>query len=384
MDFALNDDQRMMVDAAQKLNEKFVEPLLDSHDKDKGLPKDAVRTLLQRASELGLTSARIPEADGGAGLKMLDYGLMVEQLPPSVMLIVQPHEATTTRIHFGGTAEQRERFVPDLIAGRKIGCTGSTEPDHGSDPRGIRTTATPEGDSMRLSGRKQWISNAPVCDVINVTCRIADGAGGHRMARVLVDREESPFEVRELAMHGLCQAPLGEVMFDDCKVPMANLCPDSADTAKLLTITWLANRPTVGLMAAGIASRALKMACEYAGIRKQFGKPIGAFQAIQNDLADIETCVVTARLVCYHALAALDRGERANGLSAMAKRYAVDASDKAIALAMRIHGAMGLSRELGLEQLARDVRTLTIPDGTPGILQLIQGRELTGIDTFRG
>jgi alkylation response protein AidB-like acyl-CoA dehydrogenase len=384
LDFALNDDQRMMVDAARRLNDKFVEPLLASHDKSRGLPKAAVRSLLERASELGLTAARIPEKDGGAGLNMLDYGLMVEQLPPSVMLIVQPHEATTTRIHFGGTPQQRERFVADLVAGRKIGCTGSTEPDHGSDARGIRTTATPDGEHVLLSGRKQWISNAPVCDLINVTCRIPDGAGGFRMGRVLVDREESPFEVRELEMHGLCQAPLGEVVFERCKVPAANVCPDNADTARLLTITWLANRPTVGLMAVGLADRALRMAREYAGLRKQFGKPIGAFQAIQNDLADIETCVVTARLVCYHALAALDRGERANGLSAMAKRYAVDASDRAIALAMRIHGAMGLSRELGLEQLARDVRTLTIPDGTPGILQLIQGRELTGIDPFRG
>jgi len=384
VDFALNDDQRMMVEAAQRLNEKFVEPLLNSHDKRRALPKEAVRTLLQKASDLGLTSARIPEQDGGAGLKLLDYGMMVEQLPPSVMLIVQPHEATTTRIHFGGSPEQRERFVPDLISGRKIGCTGSTEPDVGSDSRGIKTTAMPDGDHVVLKGRKQWISNAPVCDIINVTCRIPDGAGGFRMGRVLVDREETPFEAREVEMHGLCQAPLGEVLFDGCKVPIANVCPDNADTARLLTITWLANRPTVGLMAVGLAQRALRMACEYAGMRKQFGKPIGAFQSVQNDLADAETCVVTARLVCYNALAALDRGERANGLSAMAKRYAVEASERAIALAMRIHGAMGLSRELGLEQLARDVRTLTIPDGTPGVLQLIQGRELTGLDPFRG
>jgi alkylation response protein AidB-like acyl-CoA dehydrogenase len=383
LDFALNDDQRMMVDAAQRVNEKFVQPLLAAHDKRRALPKEAVLSVLEKAADLGLTSARIPEEAGGAGLKLLDYGLMVEQLPPSIMLIVQPHEATTTRIHFGGTPEQRERFVPDLMAGRRIGCTGSTEPDHGSDPRGIKTTATPRGDRVLLNGRKQWISNAPVCDVINVTCRIPEG-GGFRMARVLVDRAETPFETREVEMHGLCQAPLGEVLFDNVEVPAANLCPDNADTAKLLTITWLANRPTVGLMAIGLAQRALKMACEYAGVRKQFGKPIGAFQAIQNDLADIETLVVTGRLVCYNALSALDRGERANGLSAMAKRYAVDAADRAIALAMRIHGAMGLSTELGLEQLARDVRTLTIPDGTPGILQLIQGRELTGIDPFRG
>jgi alkylation response protein AidB-like acyl-CoA dehydrogenase len=204
------------------------------------------------------------------------------------------------------------------------------------------------------------------------------------MMRVLVDRSESDFEVREVAMHGLRQAPLGEVAFNDCRVPRGNLCPDSGDTARLLTLTWLANRPLVGLMAVHLAQRALNLAREYAGIRKQFGRKIGGFQLIQHDLAEIETAVVTSRLTCYHALAALDRGERANGLSAMAKRYSVDACDRAIALAMRIHGAMGLSRELGLEQMARDVRSLTPPDGTPGILSLIQGRELTGIDAFRG
>src|SRR3970282_199229 len=110
---------------------------------------------------------------------------------------------------------------------------------------------------------------------------------------------------------------------------------------------------------------------------------IGGFQLGQNDLAEIETAVVTSRPLCYHALSGLAPGDGGHARSAMAKRYAVDACDRAVALAMRIHGAMGLSRELGLEQLARDVRTLTIPDGTPGILTLIQGRELTGMDPFR-
>ncbi|GAD24623.1 acyl-CoA dehydrogenase family protein [Acidovorax sp. MR-S7] len=384
MEFALNDDQQMFVDAARKLNERFVQPLLASHERLKGLPKEAVQSVMKKVADLGLTSARIPEDEGGAGLKMLDYGLIVEQLPPSIMLMVQPHEATTTRIHFGGTTEQKNRFVNRLISGDLIGATGSTEPDHGSDPRGIKTTATPDKrGNVVLNGRKQWISNAPTCDVIYVTCRMPVGDGGYRMARVIVDRTESPFETRELEMHGLCQAPLGEVNFDNCMVPAQNVCPESEDTARLLTITWLANRPAVGLMAVGLAQRALDMAREYAGVRKQFGKAIGGFQLIQSDLAEMETLIVTARLACYHALAAIDRGERANGLSAMAKRYAVDASEKAIAIGMRIHGAMGLSRELGLEQLARDVRTLTMPDGTPGILSLIQGRELTGIDAFR-
>jgi alkylation response protein AidB-like acyl-CoA dehydrogenase len=383
VDLELNEDQRLLVEAAKRLNDRFVTPLLAAHDRDKPLPRAAVLSLLQKLSDLGLTSARIPESGGGMGMKLLDYGLLVEQFPPTVGLIMQPHEATTTRIHFGGSDEQRERFVPDLVAGRRIGATGSTEPDVGSDPRGVKTTATPEGDRVLLSGRKLWISNATVCDVMYVTCRIPDGAGGFRMGRVLVDRDESPFESREVDMMGLRQSPLGEVLFERCPVPAANVCPDSADTARLLTVTWLANRPTVGLMAVHLAQRALEMARSYAGVRRQFGKAIGAFQLVQADLAEIETLIVTARLACYNALAALDRGERANGLSAMAKRYAVDACDRAIQLAMRVHGAIGLSRELGLEQMARDVRTLAIPDGTPGILALIQGRELTGFDPFR-
>jgi alkylation response protein AidB-like acyl-CoA dehydrogenase len=383
VDLGLNEDQRMLVDAAKKLNDRFVTPLLAAHDRDKPLPREAVLALLGQLSGLGLTSARIPESGGGMGMKLLDYGLLVEQFPPTVGLIMQPHEATTTRIFFGGSDEQRERFVPDLIAGRRIGATGSTEPDVGSDPRGVKTTATPEGDRVLLTGRKQWISNASVCDVMYVTCRIPDGDGGHRMGRVLVEREVSPFQVREVDMLGLRQAPLGEVLFERCDIPAANVCPDKADTARLLTVTWLANRPTVGLMAVHLAQKAFDMARSYAGVRKQFGKAIGAFQLVQADLADIETLIVTARLACYHALAALDRGERANGLSAMAKRHAVDACDRAIQLAMRVHGAMGLSRELGLEQMARDVRTLAIPDGTPGILALIQGREITGYDPFR-
>ena len=383
MDLSLSEDQRMMIDAAQKLVEKHIQPILDAHDKGRALPKPAILKVMAKCAELGMTSARVPEEGGGAGLSMLDYGLMTEQMPACVTLITQPHEATTARIYFGCNEEQKERYLADLMAGRKLACTASTEPGAGSDPRDVRTTLKEDAEHLVLNGRKQWISNSPSCDLINVTCRKVAADGAASFARVLVDPLESKFEVRELEMHGLCQAPLGEVLFDDCRVPKRNLCPDTGETAKLLTLTWLANRPLVGLCAVGMGQKALEMAKQYAGVRKQFGRYIGGFQLVQNDLVEIETAVVTSRLLCYHALAALDRGERANGLSAMAKRYAVDSCDKAIALAMRIHGAMGLSRELGLEQLARDTRTLTIPDGAPGILTLIQGRELTGIDPFR-
>lgn len=383
MDLSLTVEQQMMIASAKRLVETEIDPVLDSHDRDKALPKAAILKIMKKAAELGMTSARIPEEGGGVGLSMLDYGLMTEQIPPSAGLILQPHEATATRVYFGCTPEQRDRYLDDLIAGEKIGCTATTEPDVGSDPRGIKTRVRETNGELVLDGNKQWISNATVCDLMNVTCRLVNEDNTASVVRVLVDPVVSPFQTRELEMHGLRQAPLGEVTFVDCRVPKSNLCPNNSETAKLLTITWLANRPLVGLMAVGLAQRALAAATSYAGMRKQFGRYIGGFQLVQNDLAEIETRVVSSRLLCYNALAAIDRGERANGLSAMAKRYAVDTCDHALALAMRIHGAMGLSKELGLEQMARDIRSLSIPDGAPGILTLIQGRELTGIDTFR-
>lgn len=384
MDFNLTTEQQMIVQAARRMVESDIQPELDRADKNHALPKQTILKIMAKAANLGMTCARIPEEAGGAGMTMLDYGLITEQMPPSAGLILQPHEATTARIFYGCTPEQKDRYLADLMEGKKIACTASTEPDVGSDPRGIKTKVQEIGSDLVLNGAKQWISNASVCDIMNVTCRLVKDDSSPTMVRVLVDPNESRFEARELGMHGLRQAPLAEVTFNDCHVPTRNLCPDTGETAKLLTITWLANRPLVGLMAVGLAQKALEAARNYAGVRKQFGRLIGGFQLVQQDLAEIETCVLSSRLICYNALAAIDRGERANGLSAMAKRYAVDTCDRAIALAMRLHGAMGLSQELGLEQMARDVRTLTIPDGTPGILTLIQGRELTGLDPFRG
>jgi alkylation response protein AidB-like acyl-CoA dehydrogenase len=252
----------------------------------------------------------------------------------------------------------------------------------GSNPGGVRTRLEERGSSYILNGRKMFISNAPVCDVMNVTC-LREIQGRDEIVRILVDRTESHFEARNIEIVGLRQAHLGDVVFEDCRVPKRNLCVTESKSAKIHTLAWLTNRPLMGLTAVGLAQKALDAAVGYAKTRKQFGKFIGGFQVIQQDLADIQAAVVSSRLVCYSALAAIDRGERANGLSAMAKRFAVDSCDRAIAIAMRIHGAMGLSSELRLEELARDVRALTIPDGTPGILGLIQGRELTGMDAFR-
>jgi len=384
MDFQLTSEQRMVQDSARRMAERDLYPAVNAEDRDRPLPKEVMRKLLQICAAQGLTSARVPEKAGGAGMPTLTFGLMFEQLPPVVAFAIVGQEATATRIALESTDEQRERLLPDLIAAKKITCTGSTEPDAGSDPRGIKTQVREDGDSLVVNGSKMWITNASICDVINITAtqgKNPDGSG--RMVRVVVDREESPFQTSKTPCLGFLQGHLGEVVFDECRVPKRNQLGSAGDAARVLTLTWLANRPLFGLMATNMAQRALDAALKYAEDRSQFGKKIGSYQLVQELLADISTAVMTSRLICYYALDAIDNGERANRVSAMAKRYAIAACQRAISMAMEVHGSMGISREVGLEQLFRDCRMLPIPDGTNQILTLIEGRELTGISAYR-
>ena len=385
MDFELSQEQRLVQDATRRMVERDIAPVVRANDPNRPLPKDAMRRVLEICAGQGLTAPRIPEAAGGSGLSALTLGLMYEQLPPAIAFGVLSHEVTIARIHYDCTPEQRERFLPDLIAARKLACTATTEPAGGSDTRAIATRARSDGDHFVLEGRKMWISSVTIADLVNTTASLApDGRSPGGVARILVEREVSPFEARTIDTIGLKQAHLGEVVFENCRVPKANQCGAIGDAAKVLTLSWLINRPVIGLMAVNMAQRALDMALAYAGDRTQFGRPIAGFQLIQELLADIATAVTTSRLLCYYALSCVDRGDRANHVTAMAKRHALAACQRAISMAMEVHGAMGIATELGLEQLYRDVRMLPIPDGTNQILTLIEGRELTGRAAYRG
>ncbi|MBI2224608.1 MAG: acyl-CoA/acyl-ACP dehydrogenase [Betaproteobacteria bacterium] len=385
MDFELSEEQRLFQDSARKIAEKHIRPELESHDRNRPLPKEAMLRIFQVFAREGLTAPRLPVDLGGSGMRMLDYGLVFEQLPPVIANSLISHEVTVTRIGTGTEEEQRRRLLPDLIAGRKICCTGTTEPDTGSDPRGVKTRVQADGDDLVINGRKMWITNASISDVVVVTCSAGtDSNGRNLLRRVVVERAVSPYETREIECLGLRQGHLTEILFDNCRVPKQNALGSVGDAARLLTTTWNGNRPLLGLMAVNMAQRALDVAIEYAGTRRQFGRLIGSTQLIQERLADIATAVETSRLLCYKALAQIDLGRRANGLSAMAKRYATAACLQAVSLGMSVHGAMGISVELGLEELFRDARMLLIPDGTNEILALIVGRELTGLDAFRG
>lgn len=383
MQFSLNDEQRMLRESAIRMVERDIQPILDRNAPDKPLPKADMLRIYAVLAAQGLTAPRLPEKAGGSGLSMLSYGLMFEQLPAMVAISLLAHECTVARMYAESSPAQRERLLPDLFAGKKICCTGTTEPDVGSDPRGVKTRVRADGDDLVINGNKAWITNASICDIMNVTCGEPQQDGSIRLRRVVVERDKSAFKTQETETLGLRQGHLAEVFFEDCRVPKDNALGTAGDAARVLTLTWNGNRPLVGLTATQLAQKAFDAAVSYAGMRKQFGKSIGGFQLIQKHLADIQTTITTSRLLCYYALDTIDRGDRANGTSAMAKRYATNACHDAISLAMHVHGAMGISREARLEALYRDVRMLPIPDATNEILALIQGREITGMDAFR-
>lgn len=383
MDFEWSDTERLLAETAKRVVARDVEPVLAKHPPDQALPKSVMLDLYRAIADLGYTGARIPEEEGGSGLSYVMLGILNETLPPVLAFSLLGHESTTKRIQMGGTPEQKARFLPDLIAGKKLAGTAASEPNVGSDPRGIETTAVADGDHYVLNGTKLWISNGPILDVTMVVASLGrDASGRNLISRFLVDRDESPFEAREIPTIGLQQGPLGELHFRDCRVPRANLIGEAGDAHHSLTFTWLANRPNIGLFGVHLMQKALDASIAHTKQRSQFGAPLARFQLVQEMLAEMSTSIDASRLLCYRALSLLDRGVWCHRESSVAKLFATEAAVRVTNLAIQVHGAYGLTKEAPLESWARDARMLTIPDGTTQIHQLIIGRELVGLRAF--
>ncbi len=384
MDFKLSEEQRLIRETARETVARKILPVMAAHDRERPLPKPAMQEIFAVLRELGLTAPRLPEGEGGAGLSYLAYGLMMEELPAELGMAVMAHESTLTRIYLGADEAQKARFLPGLIAADRLGCTGISEPNVGSDPRGVETRGRREGGEVVLDGTKLWITNGTISDLIVAVVSMGhDETGRNLITRIVVEREHSPYQAQEVEAIGLRQGHLSQVVFEGCRVPAENVLGEAGDAHQALTATWLANRPLVGLMAVGLAQRALDACIAYVGVRKQFGRKIGGFQLVQEMLSQIATRVEASRLMCHRALALLDDGVRSNKEAAMAKWFATENCLAALSLAMQCHGAAGLTREMEIERLYRDARMLTIPDGTIQIQHLIVGRELTGISAFR-
>jgi acyl-CoA dehydrogenase len=293
-------------------------------------------------------------------------------------------EAVALRIALAGTDEMKSTVLPELLAGRKFAGSATSEPDVGSDPRGIRTRATLEGDRYVLNGTKIWVSAGTLADYLLVMASTGlDDKGHNVITPFLVDVAQSPILTRRHDLIGIRQSHICEVHLDDVSIPRRNMLSGAEGHAhSVLTSTWLSQRPVQALCNVRLAEKAYEAALKYSLERRQFGKPIASFQLVQDMLAEMRTLVDCSKLLCYRSLTLSDTGKRPHLESSMAKLYACQSALRVTNLAVEVHGAFGATRDFAVEKYFRDERVLAFPDGTINIQKLIMGRELTGIRAF--
>jgi len=364
-------------EAAAEVVQRVIVPLAASVPPGGKLTAEQMRQALRALRPLGYLGSTLPKDLGGAGHSYVQYGILLEALARGPVLFGEVVPPRT--INYLGTEEQKRRWLPKLLSGDWISTAAITEPQAGSDMRGFRTTAVLEGDHYVVNGRKRWLKLGSTADLM--TLMVVDPAGGG-LSRLVVERETSPWESRDIETVGLKTISLAEITFDGTRVPRENILGQAGAGGEQFHRGIEASRAFIGIQAVGIAGHALDRAIAYAKDRTAFGRPIAKFQAIQIALADAATRLQAARLLCLNALAILDSGRRAPRDVSMAKVFAVDTALAVAQTAMESMGAQGTAAEAEVERCWRDAAMLSAIDGTGGINRLIIGRETLGMPAF--
>ena len=380
MDFEPSKQQIQLQERARETVARGVAPAVDALPRGEKLSAEQWRGIYRALKPLGYLGSTISRDIGGAGMAYVDYGLLLEALADGPLILGEIVPPRT--INYLGTPEQKARWLPQLFSGDLVSTAAITEPQAGSDLRGLKTKAVDEGGHFRVNGVKKWIKLGGVSDLMTLLVVTGDGEGRPTTSRLVLERKESPWESRELEATGMEAVSFAELRFKDVRVPKENLLGAAGQGAEQFNRGIEASRAFVGLQAVGIARRALGIAIAYAKERFAFGRPLAKFQAIQSGLAEAAAKLEAARLLALRALGSLDAGRRVPGEVAMAKFFATETAVEVCHAAMDSMGAHGLSREAGVERCWRDCRMLTVIDGTTGIQRLIVGRELFGTAAF--
>jgi short-chain 2-methylacyl-CoA dehydrogenase len=375
MNFDLTDEQKNIQRLARDFANREVKPVAEELDRTKSFPYEIVGKL----AELGLMGMPFPEEYGGAGADNVSYALAIEELgriDSSVAITVAAHTSLGTfPIYQFGSEAQKQQFLPDLCAGRKLWSFGLTEPEAGSDAGNVRTTAKLEDGEWVIDGAKQFITNAgtEISGGVTITARTGDA----EISNLIVPRETPGYEVgeayRKMGWNASDTRPLS---FDGARVPEENLLGPRGRGFQQFLQTLDGGRIGVAAMSVGLAQGALDEALAYAKERRAFGQAISKFQAIQAKLADISTEVEAARLLTYKAAWLKDQGRNFTLTAAHAKlksgRLAVRATEEAV----QIHGGYGYIEEYPVCRFYRDAKILTIGEGTDEVQQMVIARAL--------
>ena len=375
MDFELSDDHKAIQRLVRDFADGEVRPVAEELDKEKRFPYEIVEKL----GELNLMGIPFPEEYGGGGGDSLAYALAVEELTrvdSSVAITLCAHTSLGTQpVYLFGSEEQKQRYLPDLCAGRKLGAFGLTEPEAGSDAGNVRTRATLDGGVWTINGAKQFITNAgtDISGHVAITAR----TGENEISNLIVENGTPGYEqgapYRKMGWNASDTRPL---TFTDCQVPEENLLgPRGAGFKQFLHVLDI-GRIGVAAMGVGLAQGCLDEALSYAKERRAFGQPISKFQAIQAKLADMATDIEAGRMLVYRAALEKDAGKNFTLTAAMAKlktgRVAVRAAEEAV----QIHGGYGYIEEYPVCRHYRDAKILTIGEGTDEVQQMVIARAL--------
>ena len=373
---AADDRLAAIRDATRRFADERIGPLAAELDETERFPAE----LYDEMAALGLFGIAVPEAHGGLGADVLAYAAVMEELARGYASVADQCglvELVATLLSQHGTEAQRAAYLEPLLAGRRRCAYALTEADAGSDLAGLRTTATPDGDGWRLTGEKLWIHNAPVADFALVLARTDPALGNRGMSIFVVDLD-APGCSRGKKEHKMGQraSQVGALHFDGVRLPAAARLGPPGRGFHLVMSALDKGRVGIGALAVGILQAALEESVGYAKLRRQFGRPIADFQAIQWLLADMAKDTAAARLLVEDAARRLDRGERATQACAIAKCFASDAAVTHTANAVQVHGGIGYIRGVAVERLFRDAKITQIYEGTNQIQRLIIARQL--------
>ncbi len=376
IDFELTDEQKQFQNLARQFARDRIVPVAGEHDRAESYPEEVVR----QGYELGLLNTIVPESVGGLGLGSLDEAVIGEELAYGCMgiyTVFMASELGITPLLLAGTPEQHERFLRPLLDGPNLAAFALSEPDNGSDAGAMKTRATFDGDDVVINGSKMWISNGDRAAFTVVFASFDPELRHKGTLAVVVEAGREGFSARKLhGKLGQRASPTAELVFDQVRVPRANILGQPGDGFKIAMRTLDKTRIPVAAGSVGVARRALDEAVGYAVERQAFGKPIARFQAIQFKLADMKIGIETARWQTYRAAWLADRGLPHGEAAAIAKAYASDMAFRAAEEAVNVHGGYGYINEYPVEKLMRDVKLNQIYEGTNEIQRLVIARSL--------
>ncbi len=385
--FDLSPDQRAILDQADRFSRNELYPLSERMDRDEWWPDE----VFKKVGAAGLLGVTIPEEYGGAGLDLVSAGLVAQALSrwnhAFALSFIAHDNLCANNIFRNGNEAKRRKYLPGLCSGELVGALGLTEPGAGSDALGsMRTTARRDGDHYVLNGSKIYITNGPIADVLLVYAKTDREKGAHGISAFIVEKDTPGFKVaQKLTKMGFRGSQTGELLFEDCRIPKENLVGEENRGVAIVMSGLDLERAMVAPICLGIAERALEISIEYAKTRKQFGKPIGAFQMVQSLIAEMYVSVESARALVYHTLAAaapLEVGGGGRGnvhkLTAASIMYAANACHDVLDRGIQVFGGSGYIWESEMNRLYRSIKLLEIGAGTTEVRKMIIAGELLG------